>query len=165
MTQLIPKHILQQGSPTPGPQIGTDAGTGTGSWLGRNWAVQRVASEQSFLCHCPAPITTWPITLPSYSHPRPWKKCLPWCQKKLGDCCSTDYYYLKKISVPVASTGDSTHDKVMRRDLTGQGESGLKGSSAWASTLKPKSVCLLSAILYSSDITGGYPRPPFSGKS
>ena len=40
----------------------------------------------------------------------------------------------------------------------GQGESGLKGSSVWASTPKPKSVCLLSAILYSSDITGGYPR-------
>ena len=29
-----------------------------------------------------------------------------------------------------ASTGDPTHDKVMRRDLTGQGESGLKGFSA-----------------------------------
>ena len=40
----------------------------------------------------------------------------------------------------------------------GQGKSGLKGSSVWASTPKPKSVCLLSAILYSSDITGGYPR-------
>ena len=35
----------------------------------------------------------------------------------------------------------------------GQGESGLKGSSVWASTPKPKSVWLLSAILYSSDIT------------
>ena len=35
----------------------------------------------------------------------------------------------------------------------GQGESGLEGSSVWASTPKPKSVCLLSAILYSSDIT------------
>ena len=29
-----------------------------------------------------------------------------------------------------ASTGNPTHDKVMWRDLTGQGESGLKGSSA-----------------------------------
>ena len=47
----------------------------------------------------------------------------------------------------------------------GQGESGLKGSSVWASTPKPKSVCLLSAILYSSDIKEGYPQPPFSGKS
>ena len=46
-----------------------------------------------------------------------------------------------------------------------QGESGLKGSSAWASSPRPKSVCLLSAIPYSSDITGGYPQPPFSGKS
>ena len=34
-----------------------------------------------------------------------------------------------------------------------QGESGLEGSSVWASTPKPKSICLLSAILYSSDIT------------
>ena len=69
------------------------------------------------------------------------------------------------LVVPGVSTGDPTHDKVMRKDLTGQGESGLKGSSAWASAPKPKSVCLLSAILYSSDITGGYLRPPFSGKS
>ena len=35
----------------------------------------------------------------------------------------------------------------------GQGESGVEGSSVWASTVKPKSVCLLSAIPYSSDIT------------
>ena len=33
----------------------------------------------------------------------------------------------------------------------GQGKSGLKGSSVWASTPKPKSVYLLSAILYFSD--------------
>ena len=64
--------------------------------------------------------------------------------------------------MPGASTGDPTHDKVMHRDLMGQGESGLRGSSAWASTPKPKSVCLLSAILHSSDINKGYPRPPFS---
>ena len=67
--------------------------------------------------------------------------------------------------MPGASMGDPTHDKVMWRELMGQGESGLKGASAWASTPKPKSVCLLSATLYSSDITGGSPRPPFSGKS
>ena len=57
---------------------------------------------------------------------------------------------------------DPTHDKVMRKSLTEQGGSGLKGSSARASTPKPKSVCLLSAILHSSDIKQGYPRPPFS---
>ena len=72
---------------------------------------------------------------------------------------------MRKTPVLGASMGDPTHDKVVQRDLTGQGESGLEGSSAWASTPKPKSVCLLSAILYSSDITGGYPRPPFSGNS
>ena len=33
-------------------------------------------------------------------------------------------------------------------------------------SIYPKTkICLLSAILYSSDITGGYPQPPFSGKS
>ena len=37
---------------------------------------------------------------------------------------------LKDAYLPGASTGDPTHDKVMRRDLTGQGESGLKGFSA-----------------------------------
>ena len=55
------------------------------------------------------------------------------------------------------------------RDLTGKGRWGLKGSpgSAQASTPKPESVCLtilcLSPTLLS--LTGGYPRPPFSGKS
>ena len=68
--------------------------------------------------------------------------------------------------VPAGSQHGRSHPwqgHVERPD--GQGESGLKGSAAWASTPKPKSVCLLSAILYSSDITGGYPWPPFSGKS
>ena len=35
-----------------------------------------------------------------------------------------------EAAVPGASTGDPTHDKVMWRDLMGQDESGLKGSSA-----------------------------------
>ena len=77
----------------------------------------------------------------------------------------TVYFWISLFqSLPGASMGDPTHDKVMRRDLTRQSESGLKGSSAWASTLKPKSFCLLSAILHSSDINRGYPQPPFSGK-
>ena len=79
--------------------------------------------------------------------------------------CKGSFHHSKRPLLLGASTGYPTHDKVMRRDMTWQGESGLKGSSAWASTLKSKSVCLLSAILYSSDITGGYTQPPFSGKS
>ena len=48
--------------------------------------------------------------------------------------------------MPGASKGDPTHDKVMGRDLTGQGESGLKGSSAWAST--PKLNLSVYCLLY-----------------
>ena len=64
--------------------------------------------------------------------------------------------------------GDPTHDKVMQRRTDRQGESGLEGlpGPARASTLKPKSVCLLFTILYFSPtlltLTGGYARPPFS---
>ena len=48
-----------------------------------------------------------------------------------------------------ANTGDPTHDKVMRRRPDRQGGSGLEGlpGPARASTLKPKSVCLLFTIL------------------
>ena len=64
--------------------------------------------------------------------------------------------------------GDPTHDKIMRERPDRQGESGLEGlpGPARASTLKPKSVCLLFTILYFSPtlltLTGGYARPPFS---
>ena len=70
--------------------------------------------------------------------------------------------------MPGASTGDPTHDKVMWRRPDRQGRSGLKGlpGPARASTLKPKSVCLLFTILCFSPtlltLTGGYPQPPFS---
>ena len=70
--------------------------------------------------------------------------------------------------MPGASTGDPTHDKVMWRRPDNQGGSGLKGlpGPARASTLKPKSVCLLFTILCFSPtlltLTGGYPQPPFS---
>ena len=59
-------------------------------------------------------------------------------------------------------------DKVMRRRPDRQGGSGLERlpGPAQASTLKPKSVCLLFTILCLSPtlltLTGGYPRPPFS---
>ena len=72
--------------------------------------------------------------------------------------------------MPGASTGDPTHDKVMQRRPDRQGGSGLKGlpGPAWASTPKPKSVCLLFTILCFSPTlltsTGVYPRPPFSEK-
>ena len=69
--------------------------------------------------------------------------------------------------LPGASTGDPTHDKVMRKRPDRQGGSGLKGlpGPARASTPKPKSVCLLFTILCLSStlltLTGGYPRSPF----
>ena len=56
-----------------------------------------------------------------------------------------------------------------REDLTGKGRSGLEGppGSARVSTPKPESVCLTILCLSPSllTLTGGYPRPPFSGKS
>ena len=67
-----------------------------------------------------------------------------------------------------ATTGDPTHDKVMRKRSDRQGWSGLEGlpGPARASTLKPKSVCLLFTILCFSPtlltLAGGYPQPPFS---
>ena len=70
--------------------------------------------------------------------------------------------------LPGASTGDSTHDKVMRKRPDRQGRSGLEGlpGPAQASTPKPKSVCLLFTVLCFSPtlltLAGGYPRPPFS---
>ena len=67
--------------------------------------------------------------------------------------------------------GDPTHDKVMRKRPDRQGRSGLKGLTvpAWASTPKPKSVCLLFTMLCLSPtfltLAGGYPWPPFSEKN
>ena len=65
-----------------------------------------------------------------------------------------------------ASTGDPTHDRVMRERPDGQGESGLEGppGPAWASTPKPESVCFTILQLSPTPLTltGGYPRPPFS---
>ena len=71
--------------------------------------------------------------------------------------------------MPGATTGDPTHDKVMWKRSDEQGGSGLKGSpgSARASTPKPESVCLTILCLSPTllTLTGGYPWPPFSGKS
>ena len=54
-------------------------------------------------------------------------------------------------------------------NLTGKGGSGLEGfpGSARASTPKPESVCLTILCLSPTllTLTGGYPRPPFSGKN
>ena len=74
-------------------------------------------------------------------------------------------------TLPVASTGDSTHDKVMWRRPDRQGGSGLEGlpGPAQASTPKPKSVCLLYTIFCLSPtlltFTVGYSRPSFSGEN
>ena len=71
--------------------------------------------------------------------------------------------------LPEATTGDPTHDKVMWRRPDEQGRSGIEGppGSAQASTPKPESVCLTILCLSPTllTLTGGYPRPPFSGKS
>ena len=75
-----------------------------------------------------------------------------------------------RYALPGASTGDPTHDKVMWRRPDRQGGSGLEGlpGPARASTLKPKSVCLLFTMLCLSTtlliLAGGYPQPPFSEK-
>ena len=65
--------------------------------------------------------------------------------------------------------GDPTHDKVMWKSRDKQGGSWLKRfpGSARASTPKPKSVCLTTLCLSPTllTLTGGYPRPPFSGKN
>ena len=64
--------------------------------------------------------------------------------------------------MPGASTGDHTHDKIMRKRPGEQGGSGLEEPTgpARASTSKPESVCLpilcLSPTLLT--LTGGYPR-------
>ena len=65
--------------------------------------------------------------------------------------------------------GDPTHHKVMRKEPDGQGGSGLEGppGSAQASTPKPESV-YLTVLCFSPTLltlTGGYPRPPFSGEN
>ena len=73
--------------------------------------------------------------------------------------CSVNQRDAPKIPMPAAGSqqGRSHPWQGHAERPDGHGESGLKGSSAWASTLKPKSVCLLSAVLYSSDITGAIP--------
>ena len=65
-----------------------------------------------------------------------------------------------------ASTGDPTHDKVMRERPDRQGKSGLEGppGPAWAFTPKPESVCftILRISPTPLTLTWGYPRSPFS---
>ena len=73
--------------------------------------------------------------------------------------------HFMRYALPGASTGDPTHDKVMWKRPDRQGWWGLEGLRwpARASTLKPKSVCLLFTILCLSPtlltLTGGYPWP------
>ena len=72
------------------------------------------------------------------------------------------------ILLPGATMGNPTHDKVMWKRSDEQGRSELEGrpGSARASTPKPESVCLTILCLSPTllTLTGGYPRPPFSGK-
>ena len=71
--------------------------------------------------------------------------------------------------MPGATTGDPIHDKVMWKSHDKQGGSWLKGppESAQASIPKPESVCLTILCLSPTllTLTGGYLRPPFSGKN
>ena len=71
--------------------------------------------------------------------------------------------------LPEASTGDPNHDKVMWKRPDEQGRSGLEGppGPARASTPKPESVCLTILCLSPTllTLTGGYSRPPSSGKN
>ena len=66
------------------------------------------------------------------------------------------------------SLGHPTHDKVMWKKPDSKA-SGFKGppGPAQASTPKPESVCLTILCLSPTllTLTGGCPRPPFSGKS
>ena len=67
-----------------------------------------------------------------------------------------------------ATMGHPTHDKVMWKSHDEQGGSWLERfpGSARASTPTPDSVCLTILCLSPTllTLTGGYPRPPFSGK-
>ena len=63
--------------------------------------------------------------------------------------------------LPGASPVYHTHDKVMRRDLMGKENQDSRGPLS-EHLPETKSVSLLYVILYSSDITGGYPRQLFS---
>ena len=62
--------------------------------------------------------------------------------------------------------GDPTDNKVMRKSLIGKADQDSKGSprSAQAFAPKPKSVCLLFAILYFFDINGGLSLTTFLWK-
>ena len=66
--------------------------------------------------------------------------------------------YNKYSYLPGASTGDPTHDKVMRRDLTGKASQVSRGPLPDHLTPKNQS---LPALLYCAFHT----PPPFSGKS
>ena len=75
--------------------------------------------------------------------------------------------HFMRYALPGASTGDPTHEKVMRKRPDWHGRSGLEGlpGPARASTPKPKSVCLLFTVLCFSPtlltLAGGYFQPPF----
>ena len=68
--------------------------------------------------------------------------------------------------MPGASTGDLTHDKVMRRDLVGKVYQGSRDPLDLLEHLppKPESVCLTILCLPPTPLipVRGYPRLPFS---
>ena len=68
------------------------------------------------------------------------------------------------VSLPGASTGVPTHDKVMWESSGGQGKPELKGcpsGPAWASTPNPEPVCFTASWLSPTPLTvmSGYPQP------
>ena len=87
-----------------------------------------------------------------------WRKLLrvPWTARRSNQFCREP---AREISPMTRSCG---------RELLSKA-SGLEGlpRSAWASTPKPESVCLIILCLSPTllTLTGGYPRPPFSGEN
>ena len=113
-----------------------------------------------------------PVPLPGKSHgQRSLVGCSPWGHDWATSLSLFTFTHWRRKWQPAGSHHGRSHpwQRSCGENLTGKGGSGLKGPprSAWASTPKPESVCLTILCLSPTllTLTGGYPRPPFSGKS
>ena len=103
-----------------------------------------------------------------------WEKCLLYICREVSEWVKVAQSCLTLCN-PMDYTARSHYgrshpwQRSWGKNLTGKGRSGLEGppGSARVSTPKPESVCLTILCLSPSllTLTGGYPRPPFSGKS